>query len=143
MQWPFRNMGTSIVISGHEHSYERLEMDSLTYIINGNGGATLRPFPDTLHESKVRYYQNFGAQLVETYTDSIVFRFFNINDSLVDYYVLKHKHRVFGDISTLIQFCLKTFIYIQIRLNPASQSGLRHINILNKTDGLQQYGRNN
>ncbi len=90
MQWPFEKWRVHAVISGHDHSYERLQVGSLTYFVNGCGGAYLRPFADTLDASKVRYCDNFGAQFVDTYHDSLVFCHININDSLIDRFVLFH-----------------------------------------------------
>ena len=34
--WPFAEWGASLVLSGHQHFYERIEHDSLAYIINGS-----------------------------------------------------------------------------------------------------------
>lgn len=90
MQWPFDRWGADAVLSGHDHSYERLQVGSLPYFVNGCGGAYLRSFVDTLNESKVRYCDNFGAQLVDTYQDSMIFSLININDSLIDRYVILH-----------------------------------------------------
>lgn len=90
MQWPFDRWGTDAVLSGHDHNYERLQVRSFPYFVNGCGGAYLRPFSDTLDESRVRYCENFGAQIVNTYPDSMVFCHMNINDSLIDRFVLFH-----------------------------------------------------
>src|SRR6185503_18511912 len=38
LQWPFRAWGANLVLSGHDHDYERLEVDGLTYIVCGVGG---------------------------------------------------------------------------------------------------------
>ena len=94
MQWPFRTLGIDAVFSGHEHSYERLEIDSLPYFVNGCGGALRRTFVDTLHGSMIRYSGNFGAQLAETFQDSMNISFYNANDSLVDRYVIIHNSHI-------------------------------------------------
>lgn len=88
MQWPYKDWGASAVIAGHEHSYERLVIDSFPYIVNGTGGVPLRPFSSIVDGSKVRYYENFGAMLVNAYQDSIVFDFYNVKDSMIDHHVL-------------------------------------------------------
>ena len=44
MRWPFKLWGASLVLSGHAHVFERLQVDGLTYIVNGIGGAELRGF---------------------------------------------------------------------------------------------------
>jgi hypothetical protein len=90
MQWPFETWGTDAVLSGHDHNYERLEVNSLSYFVNGCGGRYLRSFSDTLSESRVMYCSSFGAQIVVTYKDSMVFCHININDSLIDRFVLLH-----------------------------------------------------
>jgi len=41
MQWPYAAWGADLVLAGHDHIYERLEEDGLTYVVNGLGGAAL------------------------------------------------------------------------------------------------------
>ena len=31
LQWPFKEWGADLVVSGHEHIYERLRVDNMTY----------------------------------------------------------------------------------------------------------------
>ena len=38
MRWAFAQWGADAVISGHDHTYERLEYDGITYFVNGIGG---------------------------------------------------------------------------------------------------------
>ena len=40
-QWPYAEMGADLVISGHDHTYERIERWSGIYIVDGTGGAKL------------------------------------------------------------------------------------------------------
>ncbi|MBI4649394.1 MAG: metallophosphoesterase [Bacteroidia bacterium] len=84
MQWPFKQWGATAIISGHEHYYERLFIDSLTYFINGSGGTSLYSAYNAISGSQFHYSDNYGAMLVEAYNDSICFSFININDSLID-----------------------------------------------------------
>ena len=49
-----QNYGVNLVMAGHDHCYERLEMDGITYITSGGGGATIRGFLWTKAGSKVR-----------------------------------------------------------------------------------------
>jgi tartrate-resistant acid phosphatase type 5 len=88
MRWPFRTWGADAVISGHNHGYERLWADSLAYFVNGAGGAPLYVFGSSA-ESQLTYSKNYGAQRIIANSDSIVFSFFNIRDSLVDAYTIK------------------------------------------------------
>lgn len=39
----FRKHGVSLVLSGHNHSYERIVRDGITYIVSGGGGAQVYP----------------------------------------------------------------------------------------------------
>jgi hypothetical protein len=42
MQWPFRQWGADVVLSGHDHNYERLIKNGLTYVVNGAGAKPRR-----------------------------------------------------------------------------------------------------
>ena len=44
MQWPFKAWGATTVLAGHDHSYERLAVDGLPYVVNGSGGRPLYAF---------------------------------------------------------------------------------------------------
>jgi hypothetical protein len=79
------------VLSGHEHNYERLNIGSLTYFVNGLGGKSIYSFDTVIQSgSQVRYNGNYGAQLVTAYSDSINFKFYNINSSLIDSYTIPY-----------------------------------------------------
>jgi len=45
--------GVDLVLNGHDHVYERLEKNGITYIVTGGGGAPLYDFGKILPESKV------------------------------------------------------------------------------------------
>ena len=45
MRWPFAAWGATAVLSGHNHNYERHEVDGLVYVVNGIGGADLARVP--------------------------------------------------------------------------------------------------
>jgi predicted phosphodiesterase len=40
-QWDFASFGIDMVISGHDHTYERIVRDGVTYVVVGTGGAKL------------------------------------------------------------------------------------------------------
>jgi hypothetical protein len=82
LQWPYKDWGVTAVISGHEHSYERIVIDGFPYFVNGLGGTKNHyDFQTPVQGSVVRYNQNNGAMLVEATNDSITFQFFSIDDS--------------------------------------------------------------
>lgn len=63
MQWPFGTWGVDLVLTGHDHIYERLETGGVTYIVNGIGGAGLYGIQATgpLPESLVQFDSEHGA----------------------------------------------------------------------------------
>lgn len=62
VQWPFAEWGADLVVAGHDHTYERLLIDGIPYVVNGTGGAPLYGFPVVLPESVVRDNSAHGAQ---------------------------------------------------------------------------------
>lgn len=77
LQWPFKQMGIDLVLSGHEHSYERLVVDGLTYIVNGAGGNGLTGFGTPLPTSVQRVSGQFGAVRLSFTEDRIFGQFAN------------------------------------------------------------------
>jgi len=88
LQWPFADWGADVVLSGHDHEYERLLVNNLSYIVNGSGGASLYDFAAPLAESQVRYADDHGAMLVEANADQITFTFYARTNLLVDTYTI-------------------------------------------------------
>ncbi|MBN2503546.1 MAG: metallophosphoesterase [Anaerolineales bacterium] len=89
VQWPFAAWGADVVIAGHDHVYERLQVEGIPYIINGLGGDSRYEFEAVLPESQVRYSSNFGAMLVEATRTQMHFQFVNINGEVIDDYILE------------------------------------------------------
>lgn len=113
VRWPFKRWGADVVLSGDFHWYERVRKGNMTYITNGLGGGKFDPlFDDTLTnfvripESKILYNNQYGAQLVEEHKDSLVFKFININNQVIDRYVLLQPKTI--RIRTLLEGCYKT-----------------------------------
>lgn len=88
MQWPFASYGASVVLSGHDHIYERIESPSTSgfpYLVNGLGGRSIYSFQnETVAGSVIRYNANYGAALVNAQPDSMNFRFYSIGGELID-----------------------------------------------------------
>jgi hypothetical protein len=40
MAWDFERLGVDLVLSGHQHQFEVIEKGTVTYVVNGLGGAT-------------------------------------------------------------------------------------------------------
>ena len=88
LQWDFKEWGATAIISGHYHIYERLQVDGLTYFVNGIGGNSLHNFTDTLPYSQVRYNQKHGAMLLTFSETEANFKTLNIDQQVVDDYTI-------------------------------------------------------
>lgn len=84
MVWPFAEWGASALLSGHDHTYERLIVDGIPYFINGLGGGPRYEFNEVLPESAVRYRDDYGAMLIEADSTRMVFRFINVAGEEID-----------------------------------------------------------
>jgi hypothetical protein len=89
MRWPFKAWGADVVLTGHEHSYERLSVDGLPYFVNGLGGGPIYNFGTPLPESQIRYNAGYGAMLVTVMQFEMDFEFYNRKGELIDAYELK------------------------------------------------------
>jgi tartrate-resistant acid phosphatase type 5 len=89
LQWPFGEWGADVVMAGHDHLYERLEKNTVPYIVNGSGGSTLYDFENAGNlpadvTSIVRYNDNYGAMLISADGSGMRLQFFNIDNELID-----------------------------------------------------------
>jgi hypothetical protein len=85
MRWPFAEWGADAVLAGHDHLYERLEVDGLLYITNGLGGhGAIYDFVNILPESQTRYNEDHGAMRVTATRTRITFEFINISGEVID-----------------------------------------------------------
>lgn len=88
IQWPFAEWGASMVVSGHSHLYERLEINGLTYVVNGLGGAGGSPIRGHLDGSKVQYNAEYGAMRLVATDSQLISEFINTSGEVVDRAVL-------------------------------------------------------
>ncbi len=88
MQWPYSAWGADIVISGHDHTYERINLGGIAYYVNGLGGASIYNFGPPVNGSEVRYNKMHGAMLIETMANEMILKFCNINNALIDEYAI-------------------------------------------------------
>jgi tartrate-resistant acid phosphatase type 5 len=77
-QWSYSEWGATAVITGHAHTYERLTINGIPYIISGLGGAEVDIFDTVAPGSEVRFNAAHGAMLVEATETSITFMFHGI-----------------------------------------------------------------
>src|SRR5450759_649610 len=90
MQWPFAQWGANVVISGHDHDYERILRDGIVYFVNGTGGATESTYNcgTLVTGSQVCLDKVFGAQRVTASSTSLTFDFITTAGVLRDTYTL-------------------------------------------------------
>lgn len=89
MRWPFQEWGADVVLTGHEHSYERIEINGFPYIVNGIGGRSIYQFGKPIAGSQVRFNQDYGALLVETSPQEMTFKFITRTGELVDEFTIQ------------------------------------------------------
>jgi fibronectin type 3 domain-containing protein len=87
MRWPFAEWGATAVLSGHNHMYERVQLNNIVYFVNGLGGggrdAIDRP---PVAGSQRRYFADHGAMLVDANNEGITFQFITRAGTLIDTY---------------------------------------------------------
>ena len=91
IRWPFQEWGADIVLSGHDHFYERLDVDGFPYVINGLGGGPIYPFGGTHPGSLVRYNNDYGALFVEATENRLAFVFETRSNEIIDAFQIEAK----------------------------------------------------
>jgi tartrate-resistant acid phosphatase type 5 len=89
MQWPYREWGIDLVLAGHDHTYERIVVDGLTYLVNGLGGKHEYQFKDPVPGSAFRYNARHGAQLCEATATELRLSFVTVDGTRIEEVVLK------------------------------------------------------
>jgi hypothetical protein len=79
-----RRMGRRSVLAGHDHCYERLNIDGVTYIVSGLGGVSIYSFAEAVTGSVARYNDQYGATILEASADEMRISFFDIDGHLID-----------------------------------------------------------
>ncbi len=88
-RWPYGEWGVDAVLSGHDHTYERLEENGLVYFVNGLGGGGRYDFGQIVEGSEVRYNGDYGAMRVEASETEITFEFITQAGEVVDLYEVR------------------------------------------------------
>jgi hypothetical protein len=84
MRWPYKAWGADLVLAGHDHTYERFEIDGLPYVVNGMGGAVFYPLGKPVAGSVARFNQNTGAIFFEADQTTLRARFRTTNGLDID-----------------------------------------------------------
>ncbi len=92
LQWPFADWGAQIVISGHDHTYERIQRDGVLYFVNGLGGHPARyGFGEPVEGSQVRFRETHGAMLVTATPEEITLQFITVDGQVIDQITLANR----------------------------------------------------
>lgn len=75
--------GVHLVLAGHEHHYERLESNGVTYVITGGGGAALRGIFWVKPQSLVRHSQHHHL-LLQASANQLSLQAINLKQELID-----------------------------------------------------------
>jgi tartrate-resistant acid phosphatase type 5 len=86
MRWPFAAWGADAVLSGHDHTYERLLVDGIPYFVNGLGGGQIYTFNEPTSKTQYRYNDGYGAMLVTATEQEVLFEFYTRQGELKDSY---------------------------------------------------------
>ena len=92
-QLPYWAWGAHVVISGHDHNYERIfkrqgTCPAFPYIVNGLGGVGIRAISRTEPGSVFKYTQKYGAQLVTATPTQIKLEFITTDNVVQDSLIL-------------------------------------------------------
>lgn len=91
MQWPYKEWGGNAVLSGHDHTYERIIVNDFPYFVNGLGGDSQYKFNTPISGSQVRFNQDYGAMLVDVNSQTLTFKFITRMGKLIDEYTLQSR----------------------------------------------------
>jgi hypothetical protein len=81
MRWPFKQWGADVVLTGHDHIYERLNIDGLPYFVDGVGGASLTTVSAPTAGSQFYYTGHYGAIKATADTGYLTFEFYAVDRS--------------------------------------------------------------
>ncbi len=85
----FESSGVDIVISGHDHFYERLTNNNISYIITGGGGSPLEQINPIYIVNQSEFIKSiFHGMLIDVFDSQIFIRSFDTDLNIIDYYSL-------------------------------------------------------
>lgn len=94
-QWAYRTMGVDLVLSGHDHTYERIIRDGLTYVVDGAGGAKLYKCKakENLVEGSTGCYSKFGALFIYANKTELQAAFKTTNGKILDSFTIRQSSK--------------------------------------------------
>ncbi len=83
----FEEANVALVLSGHDHNYERLELNGITYIVSGGGSNILYGKQDTREESEF-FTAKSHFVILELFPDRIGMTAYGLGGEVLDHYTL-------------------------------------------------------
>ena len=94
LQWPYAAWGATVVLAGHDHTYERIVKDGITFLVNGLGGERPYPFKRPLVEgSLIHYDKQNGALKITIDETAAVFEFVTDGGTTIDRFTVPPSYR--------------------------------------------------
>jgi hypothetical protein len=89
MQLPYFEWGAHLVLSGHDHNYERIfkqagNCPTFPYIVDGAGGARIRSIRRQEQGSQLRYSSKHGALLIRATPAQLQTQFISVDHAIQD-----------------------------------------------------------
>ena len=85
MRWPFKAWGADAVLAGHQHSWERMRVDDIPYLVSGLGGALNRfEIVDKTPYTEHYYHGDFGVLKITVDAKGILYEFISQRGDLID-----------------------------------------------------------
>lgn len=75
MRWDYAAWGADVVFAGHDHTYERLLIDGVTYVVTGVGGRPTYAFGPALDGGQFRATNLHGAVFAAAGSTELVLQF--------------------------------------------------------------------
>ncbi|NOR88652.1 MAG: hypothetical protein GQ524_00205 [Anaerolineales bacterium] len=83
----FEEANVALVLSGHDHNYERLELNGITYIVSGGGSNILYDKRDTREESEF-FTAKSHFVILEFFPDRIGLKAYGLGGEVLDSYTI-------------------------------------------------------
>lgn len=84
----FEDANVALVLSGHDHNYERLDSNGITYIVSGGGSSSLYGKQDKREESEFFTAQSHFV-ILELFPDRIDMTAYDLGGDTLDSYTLR------------------------------------------------------
>ncbi len=94
LQWPYAAWGATVVLAGHDHHYERIVRNGITYLVNGLGGEDEYPLrPTKVEGSLIHYDKQNGALKIAIDETGAVFEFVRDDGMPIDKFTVPPSYR--------------------------------------------------